>query len=68
MFERIVFAAVIFAGGDFGGGLNANIAVMPSFIKACGAVGVDIDRFGHGAAGPFIDKAVDKAKFIGVFV
>ena len=64
MLERVVIAIIIFAGGDFGGGLNADIAVMPSFVESGRAGGVNVERFGHGAASPSSRKTVDEAILI----
>ena len=57
---------VVFAGGDFGGGGDADVAVVPSFIEAGGAGLVDIERLVHGAASPGSWEAVDETILVGV--
>lgn len=66
MLKRIITTLIIFAGGDIGGGGDTNVTIMPSFVEAGGAVSVNVQRLGHGAASPSFRKAVDKTVFIRV--
>lgn len=66
MLEGVVVAIVIFAGGDFTGGGEADVAVVPSLKEAGGAGFVDIEGLAHGTAGPSLGETVDKAVFVGV--
>ncbi len=68
MFQGVINAVVVFAGGDFFGGGETNVAIMPSFVETGGAVGIYVDWFAHGAAGPVFNETVDETIFIGIFV
>ena len=64
MLERVVLAVIVFTSGDFGSGANADVTVVPGLVEAGGAVFVNIDRFGHGAASKGLGEAVDETVFV----
>ena len=64
MLERVVGAVIVFAGGDFGSGANADVTVVPGFVEAGGAIFVNVDRLGHRAAGKSLGETVDETVFV----
>ena len=66
MFKGVVITIIIFAGGDFAGGGEADVAVVPSLVEAGGAGFVDIERLIHRAASPGLRKAINEAVFVSV--
>lgn len=66
MLERIVGTIIVFTGGDFGGGSDTDIAIMPGFEETSGTFGVDDGWLRHWPAGPGFWEAVDEAVFVGI--
>lgn len=64
MFQRVIGTIIVLAGGNFGGGRDANITVVPSFVITCSTVSINIERLTHRGTSPFQRVAVYKTVFV----